>query len=143
MPMTDGEAQLIAEAERRLGPKAVITDPREIEPWVTDWRGRVHGASPALLAPSSTEEVAEIVRLAAEHRIPLVPQGGNTGMAAGATPPADGSAMLLSMRRMKRIRSISAENRLAVAEAGVVLETLHEAARESDMRFPLTLGARG
>jgi FAD/FMN-containing dehydrogenase len=141
--MTDAEAQLIAEAERRLGPKAVVTDLREIEPWVTDWRGRVHGAAPAMLAPASTEDVAEIVRLAAEHRVPLVPQGGNTGMAAGATPPADGSALLLSMRRLNRIRSISAENRLAVAEAGVILATLHEAAHELGMRFPLTLGSRG
>ena len=141
--MTDAEAQLIAEAERRLGPKAVLTDLREIEPWVTDWRGRVHGAAPAMLAPASTEDVAEIVRLAAEHRVPLVPQGGNTGMAAGATPPADGSAPLLSMRRMNRIRSISAENRLAVAEAGVILATLHEAAHDIGMRFPLTLGSRG
>jgi FAD/FMN-containing dehydrogenase len=141
--MTDGEAQLIEEAGRKLGPKAVITDPKEIEPWVTDWRGRVHGASPALLAPASTEEAAEIVRLASQYKIPLVPQGGNTGMAAGATPPADGSAILVSMRRMNRIRSMSAENRLAVAEAGVVLATLHDAAHEVGMRFPLTLGARG
>ena len=139
----DAQAQLIAAARERLGPKAVVTDEREIEPWVTDWRGRVHGAAPAMLAPASTEEVSEIVRLAAQHRIPLVPQGGNTGMAAGATPPADGSALLLSMRRMNRIRSLSAENRLAVAEAGVVLATLHEAAHEAEMRFPLTLGARG
>jgi FAD/FMN-containing dehydrogenase len=141
--MTEGEAQLIKQASQTLGPKAVITDPKEIEPWVSDWRGRIHGASPAMLAPASTEEVAEIVRLAIEHRVPLVPQGGNTGMAAGATPPADGSAILLSMRRMNRIRSVSAENRLAVAEAGVVLATLHEAAHEVGMRFPLTLGARG
>jgi FAD/FMN-containing dehydrogenase len=141
--MMDGQAQLIAEAERRLGRKAVVTDPKEIEPWVTDWRSRVHGTAPAMLAPASTEEVAEIVRLAAEYRVSLVPQGGNTGMAAGATPPADGSALLLSMRRMNRIRSISAENRLAIAEAGVVLETLHEAAHEIGMRFPLTLGSRG
>ncbi|HEX5259013.1 MAG TPA: FAD-binding oxidoreductase [Sphingomicrobium sp.] len=141
--MTDGEAQLIEAAREHLGPKAVVTDPKEIEPWVTDWRGRVHGAASAMLAPASTEEVAEIVRLAAEHRVPLVPQGGNTGMAAGATPPADGSALLLSMRRINRIRSISAENRLAVAEAGVVLATLHDAAHEIGMRFPLTLGARG
>ena len=141
--MTEDQAKLIAEAERRLGPKAVVTDLKEIEPWVTDWRGRVHGAAPAMLAPSSTEEVAEIVRLAAEHRVALVPQGGNTGMAAGATPPADGSALLLSLRRMNQIRSISAENRLAVAEAGVVLATLHEAANDLGMRFPLSLGARG
>ena len=141
--MTEAEARLIEEAGRKLGPKAVITDPKEIEPWVSDWRGRVHGVSPAILAPGSTEEVVEIVRLAAEHRVPLVPQGGNTGMSGGATPPTDGSALLLSMRRMNRIRSVSAENRLAVAEAGVVLATLHDAAHEVGMRFPLTLGARG
>ena len=141
--MTDAAAQLIDQAGRKLGPRAVITDPSEIEPWVSDWRGRVHGSSPAMLAPASTEEVVEIVKLAAEHRVPLVPQGGNTGMAAGATPPADGSAILLSMRRMNRIRSINADNRLAVAEAGVVLATLHDAVHEVGMRFPLTLGARG
>ena len=141
--MTDAVAQLVEEARGKLGSKAVITDPREIEPWVSDWRGRVHGAAPAMLSPSSTEEVAEIVRLAAEHRVPLVPQGGNTGMSAGATPPADGSAILLSMRRANRIRSISAEDRIAVAEAGVVLATLHDAAHQIGMRFPLTLGARG
>ena len=139
----DAVSQLISAAGQALGPKGVITDPKEIEPWVTDWRGRVHGASPAILAPASTEEVAAIVRLAAEHRIPLVPQGGNTGMVAGATPAADGSQVILSTRRMNRIRSISADNRRAVAEAGVVLATLHEAANEIGMRFPLTLGARG
>jgi FAD/FMN-containing dehydrogenase len=139
----DAVSQLISAAGQALGPKGVITDPKEIEPWVTDWRGRVHGASPAILAPASTEEVATIVRLAAQHRVPLVPQGGNTGMVAGATPAADGSQVLLSMRRMNRLRSISAESRLAVAEAGVVLATLHEAAHEVGMRFPLTLGARG
>ena len=139
----DAQAELIAAAGQKLGPRGVITDPRDIKPWVTDWRGRVHGAATAILAPASTEEVAEIVRLAAEYRVPLVPQGGNTGMAAGATPPGDGSAILLSTRRMNRIRSINADNRLAVAEAGVILTTLHEAAHEIGMRFPLTLGARG
>jgi FAD/FMN-containing dehydrogenase len=141
--VTEAQAQLIEQAKRTLGPRVVITDPKEIEPWVSDWRGRVHGASPAMLAPASTEEVVEIVKLAAEHRVPLVPQGGNTGMAAGATPPADGSAILLSMRRMNRIRSVNADGRLAVAEAGVVLATLHDAAHGAGMRFPLTLGARG
>ncbi|MFL6729709.1 MAG: FAD-binding oxidoreductase [Sphingomicrobium sp.] len=141
--MTEAQAKLIAAAEQVLGAKGVITDPREIAPWVSDWRGRVHGASPAILAPASTDEVAAVVRLAAEHRVPLVPQGGNTGMAAGATPAADGSGIVLSLRRMNRIRAISADSRLAVAEAGVVLETLHRAADDIGMRFPLTLGARG
>ena len=141
--MTEGESKLIEEAREALGPHGVIIDHADIEPWVSDWRGRVHGASPAILAPSSTDEVAAIVKLAGKHRVPLVPQGGNTGMAAGATPSADGSQLLLSMRRMNRIRSINAEGRLAVAEAGVVLETLHEAAHEVGLRFPLTLGSRG
>jgi len=141
--MTEAQAEMIKQAQQALGPKAVITDPQEIAPWVSDWRGRVHGAAPAMLAPGSTEEVAQMVRLAAEHRVPLVPQGGNTGMAAGATPPANGSALLLSLRRLDRIRSINAEDRVAVAEAGVVLATLHEAAHDVGMRFPLTLGARG
>ena len=139
----DAQGQMIAAAEHKLGPKGVITDAAEIEPWVSDWRGRVHGAASAMLAPSSTDEVAEIVRLAAEHGVPLVPQGGNTGMAAGATPPADGSAILLSMRRMNRIRSVDPVNGLAIAEAGVILADLHAAALEQGRRFPLTLGARG
>lgn len=141
--MNKAEAELIERAGTALGSKAVLTDPRDIEPWLTDWRGRIHGAAPAMLAPATTDEVALLVSLAAEFEVPLVPQGGNTGMAGGATPPADGSALLLSMRRMNRIRSISAEDRLAVAEAGVVLAAVHAAAHEVGMRFPLSLGARG
>lgn len=141
--MTKDQSNLLAAASEMLGPKGVVTDPADLEPWLTDWRGRVHGSSPAMFAPASTDEVAAVVRLAAEHRVPLVPQGGNTGMAAGATPPGDASAMLLSLRRMNRIRSISADDRLAVAEAGVILAELHDRANDIGMRFPLTLGARG
>jgi FAD/FMN-containing dehydrogenase len=141
--MSDAAIQLAARLAERLGPKAVVTDQSEIAPWLNDWRGRFHGAAPALLAPASTEEVAEIVKAAAAARVPLVPQGGNTGMVAGAIPPADGSALLLSMRRMNRIRLIDAASRSAIAEAGVVLETLHEAVAEAGLRFPLTLGSRG
>ena len=141
--MKNAEAELIEHARKALGPKAVLTDPRDIEPWVTDWRGRVHGTTPAIIAPATSDEVVQLVKLAAKLRVPLVPQGGNTGMAGGATPPADGSALLVSMRRMNRIRSINAQDRLAVAEAGVVLAHVHDAAHEIGMRFPLTLGARG
>ena len=141
--MMDARAQLIEQARQALGPKAVITDAADIEPWTSDWRGRVYGATPAILAPTSTEEVATLVTLAAQHRVPLVPQGGNTGMSAGATPPADGSALLLSLRRMNRIRSMNAEGQIAIAEAGVILATLHDAVHDVGMRFPLTLGARG
>jgi hypothetical protein len=138
--MTPQQAVITAVIER-FGPKTAITDPGDIAPWLIDWRGRWHGASAAILSPASTGEVAAIVALAVEHRVALVPQGGNSGMVGGATPPADGSALLISLRRMNRIRSLSAN--LAVAEAGVILETLHNAAAEAGSRFPLTLGARG
>jgi FAD/FMN-containing dehydrogenase len=141
--MKERIVQFVERARALLGERAVVTDPQEIEPWTTDWRGRVHGKTPAMLAPFRTEEVAEIVRLASELGVPLVPQGGNTGMAAGATPPADGSAILLSMRRMNRIRSIDTDGRIAIAEAGVILSTLHDAVEKVGLRFPLTLGARG
>ena len=133
--------QMIEQVRDRFGPKAAITERADVEPWLSDWRGRFRGQAQAILSPASTEEVAEIVRLATEHRVPLVPQGGNTGMVAGATPPADGTALILSLRRMNRLRSIAAG--VAVAEAGVILADLHERANETGQRFPLTLGARG
>lgn len=135
--------EMIGEATTLLGSRGVITDANDIAPWLDDWRGRVHGRSVAILAPANTDEVASIVRLAGEYAVPLVPQGGNTGMVAGATPPADGSALILSLRRMNRIREVDVSGRIAVAEAGVVLETLHRRAEEEGLRFPLTLGARG
>lgn len=141
--MTPAIASLLDSVRAALGPKAVITDPAEIAPWLEDWRGRYHGAAPAILAPDSRDGVATILALAHAARVPLVPQGGNTGMVGGATPPADGSALILSLRRMNRIRSVSAADGLAVAEAGVILATLHEAAGAQGMRFPLTLGAYG
>jgi len=126
-----------------LGPKGFSTDPQDLAPWLVDWRRRYRGAAAAMLSPASTAEVVEIVRLCAQARVPLVPQGGNSSMAGGATPGGDGTALLLSMRRMNRIRSISAAGNSAVCEAGVILANLHEAAAAVGRRFPLTLGARG
>ena len=134
---------LIDAVRQRFGPKAAVTDPAEIAPWLTDWRGRFVGRAEAILAPTSTDEVALIVAMAAERRVPLVPQGGNTSMVGGATPPADGLALILSLRRMNLLRSLGAEANLAVAEAGMILADLHDAAAKADRRFPLTLGARG
>lgn len=126
-----------------LGPKGVTTNADDIAPWVNDWRGRYHGAAAAILSPASTQEVAATVALAAELGVALVPQGGNTSMVGGATPPADGSALILSLRRMNRIRSLSPDDNLAVCEAGVILSVLHDAAEAEGRRFPLSLGAKG
>jgi FAD/FMN-containing dehydrogenase len=134
-------AAVVDEARQRFGAKAVVTDAADIEPWLTDWRGRFHGKADAILSPSSTEEAAAMIRLAGAHRVPLVPQGGNTSMVGGATPPADRSALIFSLRRMNRLRSI--DTGIAVAEAGMILADLHGRAAEDGQRFPLTLGARG
>lgn len=139
----DAIAAFLDDAAPILGPAGLVTEAAAIEPWTSDWRGRVHGTARAILAPNSTDEVAAMVALAAKHRVALVPQGGNTGMVAGSTPPADGSALLFSLRRLNRIRSIDAKSRLAVAEAGVILETLHDAVAQEGLRFPLTIGSRG
>ena len=114
-----------------------------IAPWLTDWRGRYTGRALAMASPASTEELAGLIRLCARHAIAVVPQGGNSGMSGGATPDASGGELLLSMRRMNRLRAIDTENRQAVCEAGVILQELHEAAGEQGLRFPLTLGGKG
>lgn len=124
-----------------LEPRAIVSEADRIAPFLTDWRGRWTGASTVMLEPSKASEVAAIVVAAEAHGIGLVPQGGNTSMVGGATPPADGSAVILSLRRMKSIRSIAPDH--AVVEVGVILDTLHQAADEAGARFPLDLGARG
>ena len=139
--MTPAQSTMLASLSGTLDPRCVVTDVETIAPWLDDWRGRYHGAAPALLQPGTTAEVAAIVRAAAAHGVPLVPQGGNTSMVGGATPPADGSAFILSLRRMNTIRRLG--DALAVAEAGVILQHLQEAADGTGRRFPLTLGARG
>ncbi|KEQ52675.1 FAD-binding oxidoreductase [Sphingobium chlorophenolicum] len=135
--------EVIAAFQALLGAKGVVADADDIAPWLSDWRGRYHGAAAAILQPDSTEQVAAAVALAAKLRVPLVPQGGNTSMVGGATPPADGSALILSLRRMNRIRSLSPDDNLAICEAGVILSNLHDAAAAEGRRFPLSLGAKG
>jgi FAD/FMN-containing dehydrogenase len=134
---------LLDKLAARLGPKGLTRDPAAMAPSLSDWRDRYHGGAAAMLSPATREEVAEIVASCAEAGVPLVPQGGNTGMVGGATPDASGASLLLSLRRMNRIRSIDADAGLAVCEAGVILATLQEAALAAGRRFPLTLGAKG
>lgn len=126
-----------------LGSKGLTCDAGTIAPWQTDWRGRYHGRALALASPADTGQVAAVVQLCAEHRVPIVPQGGNTSMVGGAVPDGTGSALILSLRRMNRVRRLDPEAGLAVAEAGVILSELHDIARAEGERFPLSLGAKG
>ena len=133
----------LARAAELLGPRGLTRDAELLDPWLTDWRGRFTGAALALASPSSAQELAELVKLCAQHGVPIVPQGGNSGMSGGATPDPSGTALLVSMRRMNAIRSIDVGARQIICEAGVVLQTLHDAAASSGLRFPLTLGGKG
>lgn len=134
---------LLSQLAAVLGPRGFTTDVADMQPWLTDWRGKYHGAAAAMLSPGSTNETAAVVALCRDHRAALVPQGGNSGMVGGATPDASGTQLLLSLRRMNRIRSLDAAAHSVVAEAGVILQHLHEAAAEHRLRFPLTLGGKG
>lgn len=140
--MTD-DTPFLDEAHALLGDRGLTRDPELVEPWLTDWRGRFTGRALALASPASTAEVAALLRLCAAHGVPVVPQGGNSGMSGGATPDESGAALLLSLRRMNAIRRIDPDTREAVCEAGVILQTLHEAAEREGLRFPLTLGGKG
>jgi len=133
----------LAEAAALLGPRGFTRDADLVRPWLTDWRGRFTGKALALASPASTGEVAALVGLCAEYGVPIVPQGGNSGMSGGATPDRTGTAILLSLRRMNAIRQLDAAAREAVCEAGVILQSLHEAAAAQGLRFPLTLGGKG
>jgi FAD/FMN-containing dehydrogenase len=126
-----------------LGPAGLITDPAEMDPALTDWRGLYRGAALALLRPASTEEVAACVRICAAAGIAICPQGGNTSMVGGATPEADGRSVILSLRRMNRIRDLDPIDMTMTAEAGVVLKSAQDAAAEAGCLFPLSLGAEG
>lgn len=126
-----------------LGPRGFTRDPAAMAPWLSDWRSEFHGAAAALVSPASTAEVQRVVRTCASAGIAIVPQGGNTSLVGGATPDATGRAVLLSTRRLNAIRSLSTTDNIAVAEAGVILSDLHDAARAKDRRFPLSLAAKG
>lgn len=126
-----------------LGPKGFTTDPDIMSPWLTDWRGKYRGAAAAMLSPADTGETAALVKICAEYGLPIVPQGGNSGMVGGATPDASGAQLLVSMRRMNRVREIDTDAQLAVVEAGVILENFHTAVLAHGLRFPLTLGGKG
>ena len=126
-----------------LGSGHVRTQESDIAGFTRDWRGRYQGRALALAEPADTAQVAEVVQLCAAHEVALVPQGGNTGLAGGATPDASGLQLLLSLRRLHRIREISVADGVLVAEAGCVLQTVQQAAAEHAMLFPLSLAAEG
>src|ERR1700759_2614315 len=134
-------AELIAKFRAIVGDKYAVTDPADVAPYTTEERDLFHGHSPLVLRPGSTAEVAAICQLANEHRIALVPQGGNTGLVGGQTP--HNGEVVISMRRMDKIRDVDTASNTMTCEAGVILQGAQQRAASVDRLFPLSLGAEG
>ncbi|MGR6431822.1 FAD-binding oxidoreductase [Rhizobium sp. PAMB 3174] len=126
-----------------VGERHAITEASDIKPFVTEDRGLYFRKSPLVLLPGSIEEVSQILALATQTGTPIVPQGGNTGHVGGQVPATDGREVILSLKRMNRIRDIDPVANVVVADAGVVLDDLHAAATKVDRLFPLSLGSQG
>lgn len=134
---------LLEQLKGIVGAAGWTSDPAELEGKLTEWRGAVRGQTPLAVAPANTAEVAAIVRACAEANVGVVPQGGNTGMCAGAVPDASGTQIILSLERMNEIREVDAANFSMEVEAGCILENIQNAARNADRHFALSLGAEG
>jgi FAD/FMN-containing dehydrogenase len=133
--------ELIARFRAVVGDRHAFTEATDIAPYLTEERGLFHGRSPLVLRPGSTAEVSEICKIASTYRIALVPQGGNTGLVGGQTPHH--GEVVVSMRRLDKIREIDAASNTMTCESGVVLQVAQEKASEADRLFPLSLGAEG
>src|SRR5436309_2813977 len=133
--------ELVAQFRKIVGDKYAVTDAVEIAPYLTEERDLFHGRSPLVLRPGSTAEVAAICRLANEHRVALVPQGGNTGLVGGQTP--HNGEVVVSLRQLDDIREVDTASNTMTCEAGVVLQVAQQRASEVDRLFPLSLGAEG
>ena len=129
-----------------VGPANFITE-GDKSAWENDWRKRVVGKALAVVRPGTTQEVADVVRLCAQHQadlgISLVPQGGNTGLVVGSIPDATGQQIVLSLTRLNAVRGIDAANLAITVEAGCILQTVQEAAEAAGFLFPLSLAAEG
>ena len=126
-----------------VGPGGWKTDPGELEPHLSEWRGVYTGKTRMLVAPQTTEQVAQVIEACAEAGIAIVAQGGNTGMCGGAVPDQSGQQVLLSLSRLNRIRHVDRLNYSIEVEAGCILSDIQDAARDADRHFPLSLGAEG
>jgi FAD/FMN-containing dehydrogenase len=126
-----------------VGPQGFLDQPEDIAPFTTDHRKLYRGATPLVLRPESTAQVAAILRFCSEAGIAVVPSGGNTSYCGGATPSAEGNQIVVSMSRMRRIRSVDPLNYTMIVEAGCVLAEAQNAAASVDRLFPLSLGSEG
>ncbi len=126
-----------------VGPKGVIDDADGMAPYLVEQRGLYQGAASLVLRPASTAEVAALVTICAEARLPLYPQGGNTGLCGGGVPDEHNIGVVISLSRLNKVRALDPLNYTITAEAGCILADIQGAAAAADRLFPLSLGAEG
>ena len=138
----DARMPLLDRLRELIGAAHVLTGDA-IAAWETDWRRRARGRALAVARPADTAEVAAVVRACAAHGVPIVPQGGNTGLVQGGIPDASGTQLVLSLARLDRVRALDADNQTLTVEAGCVLARVQQAAADAGLLFPLSLAAEG
>lgn len=131
---------LVAELKRIVGYDHVLIEPSLRAGYEADWTGRYRGDAVAVVRPGSPEEIAEIVRACRAGRVPLVPQGGNTGLVGGAVPR--GGAVLLSLGRLTDIEPVDVDAVAVVAAAGATLAAVRRAANDAGFAYGVDLAAR-
>lgn len=129
--------------KKAVGVDSWIDDPVMLAPYLTDWRGRLHGRAALLLRPRDTAAVVALVRTAAAYHVALVPQGGNTGLVGGAIPATSGDAVLVSLARLNRLGAVDTAGLTVTVGAGAILETVHALVAAAGCMFPLSLAAKG
>jgi FAD/FMN-containing dehydrogenase len=135
--------ELLAHLRSLVGPSGYLDQPADIEPYLVDHRKLYHGATSLVLRPDSTDQVSRILAACNEAGVGVVPFGGNTSYCGGTVPDEDGSEIVLSLARLKRVRTIDAVNNTMIVEAGCVLAEVQKAAEGVDRLFPLSLGSEG
>jgi FAD/FMN-containing dehydrogenase len=141
--MTDRDATLLERLASIVGNDHVLTTAADLEPYVVDWRGRYHGSARAVVRPATSAQVAAVVSACAQADVPIVPQGGNTGMCGAATPDESGREVVVSLARLRAVRAIDPGNATITVEAGVTLAEVQQAAAEAGLLFPLSLASEG
>ena len=137
------DSDFLTACRHLLGRDHVLVDSSDTGAYLTDQRKRYTGNALAVLRPADAAQVAALVRLCVAHGVPMVPQGGNTGLAGGATPDTSGRQAVISLRRLDRVRQVDADNMTLTAEAGCLLANVQTAAAAVERLFPLSLAAEG
>ena len=142
MPLAELHNALIGQLRTLVGDAHVLTD-GDLSHWELDWRRRARGKALAVVRPSSTAEVAAVVKACAQACVSIVPQGGNTGMVVGSTPDASGTQIVLSLQRMQQVRQLDAANLTITVEAGCLLQQVQTTSQQAGFLFPLRMASEG